>query len=216
MADDEPRGVHLSDKQLVFSFMAATVAAVLFFLFGVQVGRGVQRARGPLPDDAGAAAQVLPDGAPAEAPLADGVQEPGAGSGPPGGAGGFSYPSRLGRTPPPEQIAIAPPQPAEEAPRESAPPGAPAASPPPPAAGGSPPAPYTVQIAAVARREEADEIVKKLKARGYEAFVYVPEGGDRFGGFRVRIGSFTYKRDADALAQRLLREDKRYKPWVTR
>ena len=214
MADDEPRGVHLSDKQLVFVFMAATVTAVVVFLFGVLVGRGVQQARGPLPEEPGAAAQVLPDGASAEAPLADGVPKPGSGAA--GGAEPFSYPARLGKTPPPEQTASAPPQPAEEAPRESAPPDVPAESVLPRAAGGPADAPYTVQVAAVTRREEAEEIVRKLQARGHEAFVYVPEGGDRFGGFRVRIGSFTHKRDADALAQRLLREDKRYKPWVTR
>jgi hypothetical protein len=44
----------------------------------------------------------------------------------------------------------------------------------------------------------------------------VPDGGDPVGVFRVRIGSFNDKRQADAVAERLLREEKRYKPWVTR
>jgi len=34
--------------------------------------------------------------------------------------------------------------------------------------------------------------------------------------FRVRIGSFKDRRQADKLAQQLLSEDKRYKLWVTR
>jgi hypothetical protein len=44
----------------------------------------------------------------------------------------------------------------------------------------------------------------------------VPEGSEGRGGFRVRIGAYKDKRQADLLAERLLREEKRYKPWVTR
>jgi len=68
----------------------------------------------------------------------------------------------------------------------------------------------------VKRRDEADAIVKRLKSKGYEAYVFVPEGGDSLGVFRVRIGAFKDRRQADLLAERLLREEKRYKPWVTR
>ena len=212
MADDESRGVHLSDKQLVFVFMAGTVAAVVFFLFGVLVGRGVQQARGPIADGGMAAAtEVVPDGASGEPPVAD--DEPRSGG---GGLGGdqLSYPERLGKTPPAEQLKPAPPEvPAEPLaqPRAAAtPPAAPAAVAP------SAPSLWTVQVAAVKRREEADAIVTRLKAKGYDAFVFVPDGGDAVGGFRVRIGSYKDKRQATVLAERLLSEEKRYKPWVTR
>ena len=222
MADDESRGVHLSDKQLVFVFMAGTVAAVVFFLFGVLVGRGVQQARGPITDSGMAAAtEVVPDGTSGEPPVADGAPRSGS-----GGLGGdeLSYPERLGKTPPAEQLKPAPP-PADERPRDTAPPEVPAEplAPPrvaatPPAASAAPSAPalWTVQLAAVKRRDEADAIVTRLKTKGYDAYVFVPDGGDAVGGFRVRIGSFKDKRQANALAERLLREEKRYKPWVTR
>jgi len=223
MADDESRGVHLSDKQLVFVFMAGTVAAVVIFLFGVFVGRGVQQARGPLAEGGMAAAsEVVPDGAAADAPVADGA--PPSGSGVAGGDD-LSYPQRLGKTPPAEQLRPVPP-PVDERPRDAAPPEvpgeplAPAAGPagPRPATSAAAPAaaPYTVQVAAVKRRDEADAIVKRLKSKGYEAYVFVPEGGDSLGVFRVRIGAFKDRRQADLLAERLLREEKRYKPWVTR
>ena len=95
---------------------------------------------------------------------------------------------------------------------------------PPAAAGAAAPAPpaapqagnYTVQVAAVSRREDADGIVNHLKTKRYEAYVVAPEPGDKPAMFRVRIGSFKDKRQADRLAEQLLREDKRYKPWVTR
>jgi cell division septation protein DedD len=220
MSDDESRGVHLSDKQLVFVFMTATVAAVVVFLFGVLVGRGVQRARGPIADGEMAAGQVVPDGAPSEAPAADGAPRQGSG---PSGSDEFSYPARLGKTPPAEQLKPAPSS-AEGTSRDPSPPDVPAepvaqapttpgaATPAPEAA----PATYTVQVAAVKQREEADAIVKRLKAKGYDAYVFVPDGGDSLGVFRVRIGSFKDRRQADMLAERLLREEKRYKPWVTR
>jgi cell division septation protein DedD len=222
MPDDESRGVHLSDKQIVFVFMAGTVAAVVFFLFGVFVGRGVHQARGPITDGGMAAAtELVPDGMPGEPPVADGAPRSGS-----GGSGGdeLSYPERLGKTLPAGQLKPAPP-PADERPRDTAPPEVPAEplAPPraaatPPAASAPAPAPalWTVQLAAVNRREEADAIVTRLKTKGYGAYVFVPDGANAVGGFRVRIGSFKDKRQANALAELLLREEKRYKPWVTR
>ena len=227
MADDESRGVHLSDKQVVFAFMAGTVAAVVVFLCGVLVGRGVQGARGPLEDAemTAAAAQEVSDGAAADAPGAGAVlREGSSGVGP----DDLSYPARLGKAPPAEQLKPVP-LPAGEAAREIAPPDIPAepVAQAPAAAGGAAANPagtaaaaaearYTVQVAAVTRRDEAEAIVKRLKAKAFEAFVLVPDDDDTRGKFRVRIGSFNNKREADMLAERLLREDKRYKPWVTR
>jgi cell division septation protein DedD len=70
-----------------------------------------------------------------------------------------------------------------------------------------------VQVAAVKTREEADSSVRKLKSQGFDAYVSVP-GQNRPGVFRIRVGAFKEKRDADALAQRLAHEG--YAPWVTR
>jgi cell division septation protein DedD len=219
MSDGEPRSVQLSDKQLVFAFMTAAIAAVVVFLFGVFVGRGVREAKGPMADNGMTASEdVVPDAAGAEAPVAERGARPGGGA---AGSEPLSYPDRLGRTPPAEQLKIVPP-PAGERPGARPPPEVPeeplpAAGPPPtsrPAPAAADPG-YTVQVAAVKRRDEAEAIVKGLKAKGYEAYVYVPEG-DSLGVFRVRIGSFKDKKQADQVAERLLREEKRYKPWVTR
>ncbi len=112
MTDERPRGMHLSDKQLVFTFMAATVFLVVAFLCGVLVGRGVQAARGPLNDPSSIAAeQVVADGGPGEAPVADGVARPapGGGSAAPGtGSDAFTYPDRLGANPPAEHLKVPP------------------------------------------------------------------------------------------------------------
>jgi len=221
MADDRSRGVQLTDKQLVFVFMSATVVAVVVFLCGVVVGRGVQTARGPLHDATlMSAAQVVSDGGPGEAPVGDPAIRSGVAS-PAAGASAFTYAERLGKTPPPEQLKEPARAPAPvPAPREPAVP--PEVPPEMPADGAGTPetsataGDYTVQVAAVKKRAEADRIVKDLKAKGYDAYVFVPDGGDQFGVFRVRVGSFKDKQKADVLAQRLTREEKGFKPWVTR
>ena len=172
MADDESRGVHLSDKQLVFVFMAATVTAVVVFLFGVLVGRGVRGTRGPVGDAEMTAAegQVVPDGAPDESPAAEGAARQGSGG---AGPDELSYPERLGKTPPAERLKPVPP-PLEETPRAMAPPEVPeepVGRTPPAAADAqasvaAPPAGnYTVQVAAVSGRDEADGIVKRSDRR---------------------------------------------------
>jgi cell division septation protein DedD len=222
MVDGDTRGVHLSDKHIVFVLMTATVAAVVVFLFGVFVGRGVREVKGPMTDGGMTApGDVVPDASGPDASLADGVPQPGAGA---PAAAPLSYPERLGRTPPAEQVNPAPP-PVGDRPGDTPPPEVPAepvavapsasspAAPRPPSASGE--ARYTVQVAAVRRRDEAEAIVKRLTTKGYDAYVFVPED-DQLGMFRVRIGSFKNRLQADQLAERLLLEDKRYKPWVTR
>jgi DedD protein len=286
MADERPRGVHLSDKQLVFLFMSATGIAVVVFLCGVLVGRGVRTARGPLTDAGSiAASQVVGDSSPVETPAADGVPRQGTNTQAATGTEPYTYPDRLGKHPPAEKLKV--PQPTQEtAAREAVPPpevpAEPVAKPKDaapaggtlvrraaavPGAAGSPPksipatalnapskpnakpefkpevkpqasrpsstpaasavappvasnptvAPspsdYTVQVAAVKSREEADSRVTRLKSKGYDAYVSVA-GKSRPGVFRVRVGAFKEKRDAEALAQRLAHEG--YDPWVTR
>lgn len=216
MADDRSRGVHLTDKQLVFAFMSATVIGVVVFLFGVLVGRGVQAARGPLHDAATLSApSVLPDGAPGEPPIGDPAIPSGAAT-PAPAASEYSYPGRLGNTPPSEQLKQPAGGPAPVSlPRESAvPPDVPADGIGTPETA-APTGDYTVQVTAVKKQAEADRIVKDLNSKGYEAFVLAPDAGDRLGLFRVRVGSFKDKQKAAVLAQRLSREGKGYRPWVT-
>jgi hypothetical protein len=49
MSDDGFHEIQLNGKQLVFLFMAATVVAVVIFLCGVMVGRGVLAGPRPRP-----------------------------------------------------------------------------------------------------------------------------------------------------------------------
>jgi cell division septation protein DedD len=73
---------------------------------------------------------------------------------------------------------------------------------------------YAVQVAAVNVRSDADAIVKRLSSKGYTAYVAVPPNGTGTV-FRVRIGTFTTRREAETVAAKLQKEEQ-IKPWVTR
>ncbi|HKB10485.1 MAG TPA: SPOR domain-containing protein [Vicinamibacterales bacterium] len=86
---------------------------------------------------------------------------------------------------------------------------APAEEPAPPAGDG-----FAVQIAALIVRSEADAIAKRLSSKGYAAYVLPPANGTP-AVYRVRVGKFPTKREAESVASRLQREEQ-FKPWVTR
>src|SRR5689334_9580757 len=70
IADEAFHEIQLSGKQLVFLFMATTIVAVVIFLCGVQVGRGVRIDRTADATDSVAAATPAPTPAPAAASAA--------------------------------------------------------------------------------------------------------------------------------------------------
>jgi cell division septation protein DedD len=206
--------VHLTDKQLVFVVMAATVVAGVVFLFGVLVGRGVPAGRAAGEGALLTPTQVVSDGTDDQVS----VDTPPAGaagtSGSPGapaagrGASGLSYAERLGKTPPVERLTPAAENPPVVPPPVNAPPdiaeevgGVPDDS-----SVSAADAPYTVQVRAASKRSEADPIVKELKAKGFDARVLLPEDGDKVRVFRVRVGAFKTRKEADAVAQRIARE----------
>lgn len=82
-----------------------------------------------------------------------------------------------------------------------------------PSASGAPGDGYAVQVAALNVRSEADAVAKRLTSKGYAAYVQVPPSGSAV--FRVRVGTFRTRRDAETVAARLQKEE-RITPWVTR
>ena len=217
--DDGFHEIQLNGKQLVFLFMAATVVSVVIFLCGVLVGRGVRAERGI---DAEAAelrtAEPAPQQAASPAPPTPAGSDPTAAA-PPQAVDDLSYFNRLqASNPPPEQLKAAPAAaPAEKpaAPQNAA---APAPAPQGPArvaaANGPQGTGYAVQVAALNIRSEADAIAKRLAAKGYAAYVLNPAAGTPQI-YRVRIGKFGSRREAETIATKLEKEEQ-FKPWVTR
>jgi cell division septation protein DedD len=245
MSDEEFHEIQLNGKQLVFLFMAATVVAVVIFLCGVMVGRGVPT-RAAAPIDA-------PEQAPLDPTATLGVsatQTLATDNAPITALETLTYPTLLeDRNPPAETLAPAPAPRAPEpvvSPRTAvvnaapkpAPAGRstaatatesgaarPAAARPvavKPAAGDtvSPAGTaalaeprgngFVVQVAAVRQRAEAVTIARRLASKGYPAFVTTAGAN-----FRVRVGKFDDRREAERTAGRLEREEQ-FKPWITR
>jgi septal ring-binding cell division protein DamX len=73
---------------------------------------------------------------------------------------------------------------------------------------------YAVQIAALNVRGEADAIAKRLSSKGYAAYVLQPANGTPQI-YRVRIGKFGSRREAETMAAKLQKEEQ-FKPWITR
>ena len=84
----------------------------------------------------------------------------------------------------------------------------------PASASGAPGDGYAVQVAALNVRSEADAIAKRLSSKGYAAYVQVPTSGSG-SVFRVRVGTFKTRREAETVAAKLHKEEQ-FTPWVTR
>jgi cell division septation protein DedD len=202
MSEEGFHEIQLSGKQLVFLFMATTVVSVVIFLCGVLVGRGV-RAETVVADATGTSLEAA-----AEAPLA--LAEPAAGDAAETPVpveetpDQFSYHERLQQ---PVDDTVEPPP----ATPDDAPPAAPAAEEPAPPSGSG----WVAQIGAYKDRATADRIVETLKRQQFPAFVLPPTAGSPTASFRVRVGPYRERREAENIAGRLQREHK-YSPFVTR
>ena len=226
--DDGFHEIQLNGKQLVFLFMAATVVSVVIFLCGVLVGRGAgtgtptvaeatfadeladDSISTPVPVDvtealegdaaAPTAAEDLEYAPPSEGERAD--DEPLTRSAP-----------ESERAAPVAETAVVTESAIEPPPRRSA-----AASAPPAATGGGesvlPAGDWAVQVAALNDSGDAELMARQWAEKGYEAYVVRPLDGTP-AVYRVRIGTFKTRREADALASQLQREE-RISPWVTR
>ncbi len=73
---------------------------------------------------------------------------------------------------------------------------------------------YTVQIASYQEKHMADEEVRKLKKRGYAAFIASADVPGKGTWHRVRLGSFTNKTSAESL-QKTLHAKEGISPMVT-
>jgi cell division septation protein DedD len=71
---------------------------------------------------------------------------------------------------------------------------------------------FSVQVGAMRSRAGAESVVKELSAKGYDAYLVVPQAGSSL--YRVRVGRYRDRRDAEELKRRLEKEN--YQPLITR
>ena len=210
MADYDEAGYYelqLNNKQLVFFFMAAVAIAVVVFLCGVMVGRGVHDATIAA---AGKNITASPEQTPSpgamkpaevrreldyqrrlESPKAEDRLE----------ESPSSSPEKLVAKA--KKTTTSPPPAAKPAPKKTTPKAATHL--------GAPSGTFTIQVVALKTQAAADQLVQRLKAKKYRA--YLESGGDT-GLYRVRVGRFASRGDAEKVAQ-MLRDAEKFKPYIT-
>jgi cell division septation protein DedD len=215
--DDYFYEIQLTNKQLVFYFMAVASALVLSFLLGIMVGRGVDHGAGEVVQAARPAQEdrivteetPRPAAPPAAEDLTyakrldsekaeEGLEKP-KGSGAAvatGPAPGTLAPAR------PRTVPMAPATP-RPTPRAT-----PVAATPRPAA--APGGAFAIQVGAFKDRASADSVVTQLKGKGFAAYVVTPEGE---GLFNVRVGGFAERAEAEKVQARL-RDNEKFKPFI--
>lgn len=200
-AEDGFHEIQLSGKQLVFLFMATTVASVVIFLCGVLVGRGVgAEARSDAPIGAVDEGVKSPDAVPESLPPtpADAEKD-------------LSYQERLTAETIRKEEPKPQPEPEPQQPAPAAKPEA-AQAPPPPAAAaaGVPTSPrpgtWYLQVTALRSQSAAADLVRQLAAKGYPAWLQNPAPGMP-ALYRVRVGRFKSRAEADAAAGQILKEE---------
>jgi cell division septation protein DedD len=221
--DDYYYEIQLTNKQLVFYFLAGATLLISSFLLGVMVGRGVDASGGEVL----AAKSVREDRiVPEESP------KPRASA-----AGDLGYPQRLAADKPQDDLDTQKPASPAPSPKpvkvvKPSPKPSPAETQAPPVTAPSPklspsPAPtlspkpsdastasgiFSIQVGAFKDKASADSIVTRLKGKGYAAFVVPTEGNDA-DLFIVRVGTYP-SRTAAEKTERRLRDEEKFKPYI--
>ena len=214
--------------------MTATVVAVVVFLCGVLVGRGVPLGEGLTVSGSAVEGLGMDDLPPPT--LSTASDEPSAAA---DESADLTYYRRLSADEPEtetlrpvtedveETLRLSPAPPEEEEDRRgSAPPpttatdreSAPSAGDVVQPSAESPEAPepgYLVQVAALRALEAAEQVANQLVAKGYPAAVVSPEPGAPVSLFRVRVGPYVERTEAERIKRRLEAEEQ-FEPFVTR
>lgn len=213
--DDYYYEIQLTNKQLVFYFLAGATGLILSFLAGVMVGRGVdnntnaaEAAARPVQEE-----RIVPE-------------EPAKPSAPP--AEELTYAQRLEGEKSDDSLekagkgsvaaSAAPKPPVADKKSPATAPSA-KATPVPKAPAKAVPASkpatgtFTIQVGAFKDKDTAESVVTRLKKKGFAAFVVAPEGADNL--FNVRVGSFAARADAER-AQMKLRDEEKFKPFIVK
>jgi len=204
-----------SARYLILIFLVCVATCGVFFSLGFLVGYNERASRSVPSTEVVTAPPVIPPTVnPPTESASVAPQESAAGHAP--------------LNPPPDTLVVpaagsaANPPPPVAKPADVAPPIAPpqaapkpAANPPaaPTPAGGQVGVGITLQVAALRTKQDAEHLVDILKARGYPVFLVTPEyahAADNL--FRVQVGPFKTRADADKVHDKLIQEG--FKPFI--
>lgn len=218
-ADRVPGDKGLSTRHLILVFLAGVAVCGVFFSLGFLVGYNERSARmapvtervatpATIPPTVNTPLETTPVGSSGAAPSTTSVPPPlasmeaSAPASPPG--------EQKPVTAPGAASPVTAPHPSPAAAEREPEPGATAT---PPAAVGEVGVGFTVQVVASRTKQDADALVKILEERGYPVFLVTPEyahANDNL--YRVQVGPFTSKDDAEKVRTKLTQEG--FKPFI--
>lgn len=195
----------LSARYLVLMFLMGVAACAVFFSLGFLIGYNERSSRtAPITE------QVTPP------PVVPPTVNPPLETAPPapkesaaaGAAAGPAQPKPSEETGQAKKAA-----PAASPPTSAQPPSSAATKPAAPAPGVEVGSAFAVQVAASRNQQDAEKLVKELKARGYAVFVVTPEfahANDNL--FRVQVGPFATREEAEQVRAKIAKEG--FKPFI--
>ncbi len=72
-----------------------------------------------------------------------------------------------------------------------------------------------MQVSISETRREADQLARQLVAKGYPAFVVDPVKGTPKQIYRIRVGKYRNRKEAEEVLARL-EKNEHFKPWIAR
>jgi cell division septation protein DedD len=226
--DDYYYEIQLTNKQLVFYFMAGATGLILSFLAGVMVGRGVDSVSGEVQaartvqEDRIVAEETPKPVKPATEDLTyaqrlegdkveDTLERPAAGA-------AAKPPKPFSKVAPPKTATPAPAAVATKTtpkPEATAAPARVASNLPAPApaapAGAAPAGGFTIQVGVFKEKARAEALAAQLKGKGFAPTV----SGGADGPFNVRVGSYADRADAEKTQVRL-RDEEKLHPFIVK
>ena len=189
--------VQLNNKQLVFFFMATLAIAVVVFLCGVMVGRGVRDATLATVSNDIAAGTLTPSAEKTQLSTDKSKPKP-----------KLDYPDRLETGSVQNKLESVKSESPETTLRKTQPKPAPVRRA--VTLGGSQGA-FAVQVVALKTEDGARSLLSRLQNKNYRAYL---EAGGEAGLHRVRVGRFSTRAEAEKVVQKL-RDEERFKPYIT-
>ena len=189
--------VQLNNKQLIFFFMATLAIAVVVFLCGVMVGRGVRDATLATVSNDIAAGTLTPSAEKTQLSTDKSKPKP-----------KLDYPDRLETGSVQNKLESVKSESPETTLRKTQPKPAPVRRA--VTLGGSQGA-FAVQVVALKTEDAARSLLSRLQNKNYRAYL---EAGGEAGLHRVRVGRFSTRAEAEKVVQKL-RDEERFKPYIT-
>ena len=72
-----------------------------------------------------------------------------------------------------------------------------------------------MQVVALTDHAAASAVVRRLSSKGYNAFLVQPQSGAAVQNYKVQVGRFEDRSEAEVVAGRLKKEEQ-FQPWILR